>query len=74
MMKIGELDHPSFQQMSFLWTRKLVSAENGDRITAIKKQRSSIGSLSTQESAVRVGMESPGEARWFERLRAELGF
>jgi transposase len=58
-----------FQQIAF------VNTEGGEcgqrRLEQVAEAEQFYRSLAGQ--AVRVGMEASGHARWFERLRAELG-
>jgi transposase len=72
MLIIGCDYHPSFQQIAFVDTdtgelaeRRLGHREQAERFYRELKQRN---------LAVRVGMESSGHSRWFERLLHELGF
>jgi len=73
MMKTGELDHPSFQQMAFMDQE---TGECGERRANHRDQEAEKFYRERKQRAgsVRVGMEAPGDARWFERLPAELGF
>src|SRR5499426_4229248 len=72
MLIIGCDYHPSFQQISFVDTdtgevseRRLGHREQAEQFYRDLKQRN---------QAVRVGIESSGHSRWFERLLHELGF
>jgi transposase len=72
MLIIGCDYHPGFQQIAFVDTdtgelreRRLAHREQAEQFYRELKQ----GNL-----AVRVGMESSGHSRWFERLLQELGF
>jgi len=70
MLIIGCDYHPSFQQIAFVDTdtgeleeRRLEHREEADKFYR---------ELAVQAKKVRVGMEASGQARWFERLLAEL--
>jgi transposase len=70
MLIIGCDYHPSFQQIAFLDTdtgefqeRRLEHREEAEKFYR---------GLGVQGMTVRVGMEASGQARWFERLLAEL--
>ena len=70
MLIIGCDYHPSFQQIAFvdmdtgeLQERRLEHREEAEKFYRV---------LAVQEMKVRVGMEASGQARWFERLLAEL--
>ena len=72
MLIIGCDYHPGFQQIAFVDTetgeleeRRLGHREDAEQFYRELKQRN---------VAVRVGMESSGHSRWFERLLDELGF
>jgi transposase len=72
MLIIGCDYHPGFQQIALVDTdtgelseRRLGHREQAEQFYREEKQRS---------PAVRVGMESSGHWRWFERLLHELGF
>ena len=72
MIIIGCDYHPSFQQIAFVDTdtgefqeRKLQHREEAEKFYR---------DLAAQGMKVRVGMESSGQARWFERLLSELQF
>jgi transposase len=72
MLIIGCDYHPGFQQIAFVDTdtgelseRRLGHREQAEQFYRELKQRN---------LAVRVGMESSGHSRWFERLLHELGF
>jgi transposase len=72
MMIIGCDYHPAFQQMAFadtdtgeLQERRLQHPEEAEQFYR---------DLAAQGVKVRVGMEASGQARWFERLLAELNF
>ena len=70
MWIIGCDYHPRFQQISY------VNTEGGEcgqrRLEHVEPAEQFYRGLAGQ--AVRVGMESSGQGRWFERLLAELGF
>ncbi len=61
MMIIGCDYHPAFQQIE----RRLQHREEAEKFYR---------DLAAQGMKVRVGMEASGQARWFERLLAELNF
>jgi transposase len=70
MLIIGCDYHPSFQQIAFVDTdtgelqeRRLEHREEAEKLYR---------GLGVQGMKVRVGMEASGQARWFERLLAEL--
>jgi transposase len=72
MMIIGCDYHPAFQQIAFVDTdtgelqeRRLQHPEEAEKFYR---------DLAAQGMKVRVGMEASGQARWFERLLAELNF
>src|SRR5713226_1931478 len=72
MIIIGADYHPAFQQIAFVDTetgelqeRRLEHAEVAEKFYR---------DLAAQGMKVRVGMEASGQARWFERLLAELNF
>jgi transposase len=72
MMIIGCDYHPAFQQIAFVDTdtgelqeRRLQHREEAEKFYR---------DLAAQGMKVRVGMEASGQARWFERLLAELNF
>jgi transposase len=72
MMIIGCDYHPAFQQIAFVDTdtgelreRRLQHREEAEKFYR---------DLATQGIQVRLGMEASGQARWFERLLAELNF
>src|SRR3954447_25779668 len=72
MLIIGCDYHPGFQQIAYIDTdtgelseRRLAHREEAEQFYRELKQ---------QDLAVRVGMESSGHSRWFERLLQELGF
>ena len=72
MLIIGCDYHPGFQQIALVDTetgelgeRRLVHREQAEQFYREVQQRN---------VSVRVGMESSGHSRWFERLLHELGF
>ena len=66
MLIIGCDYHPSFQQIAFVDTE---SGELGERrLVHPGEAEQFYGKLREQSVSVRVGMESSGHARWFERL------
>jgi len=72
MMIIGCDYHPAFQQIAF------VDTETGElqerRLEHREEAEKFYRDLAAQRIKVRVGMEASGQARWFERLLAELNF
>jgi transposase len=71
MFIIGCDYHPGFQQIACVDTdtgelseRRLAHREQAEQFYREVKQRN---------LSARVGMESSGHSRWFERLREELG-
>src|SRR6202162_5966895 len=64
--------HPGFQQIAF------VDTETGElqerRLQHPEEAEQFYRDLAAQVVKVRVGMEASGQARWFERLLAELNF
>ena len=72
MLIIGCDYHPGFQQIA------LVDAETGElserRLLHREQAEQFYRELKQRNQAVRVGMESSGHSRWFERLLYELGF
>jgi transposase len=70
MLIIGCDYHPGFQQIAF------VNTETGELQESRLKHREQAEQfyrkLATDGVKVRVGMEASGQARWFERLLAEL--
>ena len=71
MLIIGCDYHPSFQQIA------LVDTETGElserRLEHREQAEQFYRELKQQNLSVRVGMESSGHSRWFERLLHELG-
>jgi transposase len=72
MIIVGCDYHPGFQQIAFVDTEtgELQERRLEHREAAEKFYRD----LAAQGATVRVGMEASGQARWFERLLAELNF
>src|SRR5712691_8057225 len=72
MIIIGADYHPGFQQIAF------VDSETGElqerRLLHREEAEKFYRDLAAQGMKVRVGMEASGQARWFERLLAELNF
>ena len=72
MLIIGCDYHPGFQQIAFVDTE---SGEVGERRLSHREEAEQFyRELKQRNLAVRVGMESSGHSRWFERLLHELGF
>jgi transposase len=72
MLIIGCDYHPGFQQIAFVDTE---TGECGERRLAHGEQAEEFyRELKQRNLTVRVGMESSGHSRWFERLLHELGF
>ncbi len=72
MLIIGCDYHPGFQQIAFVDTE---TGELGERRLVHREEAEQFyGKLKEQNVPVRVGMESSGHSRWFERLLHELGF
>jgi transposase len=72
MLIIGCDYHPSFQQIAFVDTE---SGELGERrLVHPEEAEQFYSNLKEQKLAVRVGMESSGHARWFERLLRHCEF
>ena len=72
MLIIGCDYHPSCQQTAFVDTE---SGEFGERrLVHPEEAKQFYGDLQQRNIAVRVGMESSGHSRWFERLLRKLGF
>src|SRR5437867_8900193 len=72
MLIVGCDNHPGFQQIAFVDTetgefqeRRLQHREEAERVYR---------DLAARGMKVRIGMEASGQARWFERLVAELNF
>ena len=70
MIIIGCDYHPSFQQIAF------VDTETGEfqeqRLAHREEAEKFYRDLAARDGKLRVGMEASGQARWFERLLAEL--
>src|ERR1700747_409453 len=72
MLIIGCDYHPSAQQIAFVDTD---GGELSERRLAHREQAEQFyRELKQQNLCARVGMESSGHSRWFERLLQELGF
>jgi transposase len=72
MLIIGCDYHPGFQQIACVDTD---GGELSERRLAHREQAEQFyRELKQQDLCVRVGMESSGHSRWFERLLHELGF
>jgi transposase len=72
MLIIGCDYHPGFQQIAFVDTE---TGECGERRLAHPGEAEQFyRELKQQNLAVRVGMESSGHSRWFERLLRDLQF
>jgi transposase len=70
MLIIGCDYHPAFQQIAFVDTS---TGECGERRLQHREEAEQFyRELAAQGMKVRVGMEASGQARWFERLLAEL--
>ena len=70
MIIIGCDYHPSFQQIAFVDTE---TGEFQERRLAHREEAAKYyRDLATRGEKLRVGMEASGQARWFERLLAEL--
>ena len=72
MMIIGCDYHPAFQQIAFVDTDTGELQER--RLQHREEAENFYRDLAAQGMKVRVGMEASGQARWFERLLAELNF
>jgi transposase len=70
MLIIGCDYHPSFQQIAFVDTDTGELQER--RLEHCEEAEKFYRELAVQGMKVRVGMEASGQARWFERLLAEL--
>ena len=72
MLIIGCDYHPSFQQIAY------VDTESGDlgeeRLVHPEEAQRFYGEIKERNVGVRVGMESSGHSRWFERLLRDLEF
>src|SRR3979490_965773 len=72
MRIIGCDYHPGFQQIAFVDTE---TGECGERRLEHREEAEKFyRDLGAQGTAVRLGMEASGHARWFERLLGELRF
>jgi transposase len=72
MLIIGCDYHPGFQQIAFVDRE---TGECGERRLAHREEAEQFyRELKQRGLSVRVGMESSGHSRWFERLLHELGF
>ena len=72
MLIIGCDYYPGFQQIACV---DLETGELSERRLSHREQAEQFyRELKKRDSAVRVGMESSGHSRWFERLLHELGF
>ncbi len=72
MLIIGCDYHPAFQQIAFVDT---ATGDCGERRLEHREEAEKFyRELAAQGMKVRVGMEASGQARWFERLLAELNF
>ena len=72
MLIIGCDYHPGLQQIALVETD---TGELGERRLAHSEQAEQFyRELKQQNLSVRVGMESSGHSRWFERLLHEFGF
>jgi transposase len=70
MLIIGCDYHPAFQQIAFVDT---ATGDCGERRLEHREEAEKFYlDLAAQGMEVRVGMEASGQARWFERLLAEL--
>ena len=70
MLIIGCDYHPSFQQIAFVDTETGELKE--ERLEHREEAEGFYRALAAAGQKVRVGMEASGQARWFERLLAEL--
>jgi len=72
MLMIGCDYHPGFQQIAYVDTE---TGELQERRRAHRQEAEQFyGALRERAVVVRVGREASGQARWFERLFAELEF
>ena len=72
MLIIGCDYHPGFQQIAFVDTE---TGECGERRLAHREEAEQLyRELKERNLPVRVGMESSGHSRWFERLLRDLRF
>src|SRR6266700_3973869 len=72
MLIIGCDYHPSFQQIAFVDTDTAELQER--RLEHREEAEKFYREVAVQGMKVGVGMEASGQARWFERLLAELNF
>ena len=72
MLIIGCDYHPGFQQIAFVDTETGELSER--RLAHPEEAEQFYRELKKQNPGVRVGMESSGHSRWFERLLRELQF
>jgi transposase len=72
MIIIGCDYHPGFQQIAFVDTERGEFQET--RLQHREQAEKFYRELAAQGVQLRVGMEASGQARWFERLLAELKF
>jgi len=70
MLIIGCDYHPGFQQIAFVYTE--TGEFHEQRLRHREEAEKFYRDLATRGLKVRVGMEASGQARWFERLLAEL--
>jgi transposase len=70
MLIIGCDYHPGFQQIAFVYTE--TGEFHEQRLRHREEAEKFYRDLTTRGLKVRVGMEASGQARWFERLLAEL--
>jgi hypothetical protein len=72
MLIIGCDYHPGFQQIAVVDTE---SGECGERRLAHREEAEQFyQDLKQRNATVRLGMESSGHSRWFERLLRDLQF
>ena len=71
MLIIGCDYHPSFQQIAFVNTE---TGELEERRLAHREEAEQFYRQLKEQDLVRVGMESSGHSRWFERLLRDLEF
>ena len=72
MLIIGCDYHPGFQQIAWVDTETGEVVER--RLTHREEAEQFYQDLKQRNASVRLGMESSGHSRWFERLLRELGF
>jgi transposase len=73
MMIIGVDYHPSFQEIAFL-VEETGECDEGSLKHSNGEAEKFYRDLKARGISARVGMETTGYSRWFERLLAELGF